>query len=276
MEKCNIDHSDHKNNGLITKIWGGPGWIFNHSATFGYPLEPTDEDKIKYKNYFISLGDILPCRYCRESYQKLITIGDTMLTDEVMTNRNTLTKWFWTVHNAVNDKLGVDYGITYEDIVKRYESFRAKCGKPIKTSKGCIAPLDYKAFSFKNLYSIDASIVPLKTIRPFIKLAKIRKFDERYFAFIDLATSLNGDFELLKKQLSWPERNNFCQCQIKYMRVNGIQSIEESGEWKDTPTIDELKLLMFMSSNLNKNELQEIIRILKLNIHYTRSPKYLY
>ena len=50
MSGCEIDHSDYKNNGLITKIWGEAGWTFNHAATFGYPLEPTEEQKIKYKN----------------------------------------------------------------------------------------------------------------------------------------------------------------------------------------------------------------------------------
>ncbi len=46
MYSCNIDHDDYKHNGLITKIWGGPGWIFNHSVTFGYPINPTDVQNI--------------------------------------------------------------------------------------------------------------------------------------------------------------------------------------------------------------------------------------
>ena len=273
MQECPIDHhqSDYKNNGLITKIWGEPGWTFNHAATFGYPLEPTDEQKIKYKNYFISLGDVLPCRYCRESYQIMITTGDTALTDEVLENRETLTKWFWRVHNAVNDKLEVDYGFTYEDLIEKYESFRAKCGKPTQTAKGCVAPLDYKAFSFKKLYYKDAPIVPLQTVKPFIKLAEIRGLDPKYFTFLDLAFALNGDFTLLKKQKSWPLRNKFCQKRIISMRENAIPSIEEDGIWKGTPTMDELKLLMFLSSNLNRTELADVTKTLESNEYYLDS-----
>ena len=257
MTSCNVDHSDYRNNGLITKIWGGPGWTFNHSVTFGYPLKPTDEQKKEYREYFVSLGNVLPCRYCRESYKKFITTGDTALTDEVLMNRDSLTKWFYRVHEAVNSKLEMDYAMTYEEIVDKYESFRAKCGKPNKTAKGCVAPLDYKAFSFKKLYHTDAPVVPLETIKPFIRLAQIRGLKPIYFSFLDLAFELQGDFALLKKQKCWIERNNFCQQQIRSMRENAIPSIESDGQWAGTPTIDELILLMFMSSNLNRSELAD-------------------
>jgi hypothetical protein len=269
-DTCDQSHTDYKNNGLITKIWGGPGWIFNHSITFGYPLEPTEEQKAKYKNYFISLGDVLPCRLCRESYKKIINTGDTALTDDVLKNRETLTKWLYRVHEAVNAKLEIDYGITYDEMVDRYESFRAKCGVPELTNKGCVAPLDYKAFSFKKLYYVDAPIVPLEMVKPFIRLAKIRGINNQYLAFIKLAKKLNGEFARLKNLECWQERNKWCQQQIKYMRENAIGSIEEKGIWKGMPTIDELKLLMFLSSNLNRSELIMVLSKLKNNFLYTR------
>lgn len=260
MTDCTIDHSDYRNNGLITKIWGQPGWIFNHAVTFSYPLKPTSEQKAKYRNYFIALGDVLPCRYCRESYQKLITHGITALTDDVLESRETLTKWFYQVHEAVNNKLEINYGLTYDDVVDRYESFRARCGKPNITEKGCTVPLDYKAFSFKKLYYFDAPIVSLDKIKNFITIAKIRKINLIQFDFIELAQILNGDFDKLKQQPCWIYRNKFCQHMIKYMRQNAIPSIEESGIWYGTPTIDELYLLMFLSSNLNQSEINQAIQ----------------
>ncbi|XWV25858.1 putative FAD-linked sulfhydryl oxidase [Tupanvirus soda lake] len=274
MTSCNIDHTDYKNNGLITKIWGGAGWTFNHAITFGYPLEPSEEQKNKYRNYFTSLGDVLPCRYCRESYQKFITTGNTALTDADLKNRETLTKWFYRVHEAVNAKLEMDYGVTYEDVVEKYESFRARCGKPNKTAKGCVAPLDYKAFSFKKLYYADAPIVPLETVEQFVKLAKLRGLDEKYFSFIELARELDGNFTELKKQESWPDRNKICQKQIRYMRENSISSVEEDGIWKGTPTIDELKLLMFLSSNLNRTELKEATNAIHKSLSKSKNLMY--
>ena len=258
MPSCNNDHTDYKNNGLITKIWGEPGWTFCHSVTFGYPVEPSEKKKKDYKDFFVSLGNVLPCRWCRESYQEFITTkGKTELNDNVLRNRDTLTEWFYDIHNAVNDKLEVEYAVTYSDTVDRFESFRAKCGKPTKTARGCVTPLDYKAFSFKNLYYRDAPVVSYDAIKPFIMLARYRGLDNIYFVYLNTIDYFDGDISRLKKWDAWIERNKFCQKHIKYMREYGIPSIEEHGKWKGTPTMDELILLMFMCSNLNRTELRE-------------------
>lgn len=256
----NGNGTDHANNGLITKIWGGPGWTFCHSVTFGYPLHPTEDDKTNFKNFFALLGQILPCKYCRESYKNFITNGETAMTDEAFLNRSTLTKWFYDIHERVNAKLEIDYGVTYDDLVNKYESFRAKCGKVDKQKKGCVAPLDYKAFSFKKLYYTDAPIVHIKMIEPFVRLAQARKIDSLHFSFLNLARALDGNFAALKEQRSWPARNKYCQKCIKYMRENAICSIEQEGKWEGTPTIPELKLLLFLCSNLNRSEIYAAIK----------------
>ena len=251
--------SDHIHNGLITKIWGEPGWTFNHAVTFGYPIEPTAQQREDYRAYFMSLGKVLPCRYCRESYEKFVCEGPTKLTNKSLANRKSLTRWFYDVHNAVNNKLEIDYAVTYEDVAERNESFRAKCGKPSLTAKGCVAPLDYKAFSFKKLYYTEAPVVSLAKVRPFVMIARQRGIDHRFFAFTELAELLDGDFTLLKQQLAWETRNLYCKHQIRLMRENSIPSIELEGPWTDTPTIDELKLFLFLSSNLNRTEVDKAI-----------------
>jgi len=69
-----------------------------------------------------------------------------------LNSRKDFTKWFYDVHNMVNDKLGVPQceRPTFEEIEERYQSFRASC-KPItakeredKAGKGCVAPADGK------------------------------------------------------------------------------------------------------------------------------------
>uniref|UniRef100_A0A6C0LSC6 thiol oxidase n=1 Tax=viral metagenome TaxID=1070528 RepID=A0A6C0LSC6_9ZZZZ len=264
MTTCNIKDTDSRNNGLITKIWGSAGWILNHSITFGYPSNPTDEDKHRYKMYFISLGDVLPCKYCRESYKKFIIQGETALTDNVMKNRETLTTWFYKIHNAVNNKLGIDYGITYDDLVEKMESFRAKCGN----SKSCIIPLDYKAFSYRKLDQKDCPIIKFKDVQIFFTLAKLRGVEDKYYSFYQFIESLNGDISLLKKSKIWIHRNKFCQKQIKKMRENGKPSTEIDGLWIGTPTIDELKLLLHLCSNLNRDEIQICNKIIIENPIY--------
>jgi hypothetical protein len=260
-EKCEIDQvGDNANNGMITKIWGESAWIFLHTVTFGYPLKPTEEQKKAYKEFFIRIGDVLPCRYCRDSYKQFINEDPTKLTDEVMESRHTLTKWLYDIHNRVNHKLGMDYGVRYGDIVKRYESFRAKCikEKPV----GCIVPLDYKTFSYKNLYNKDCPIVSLECAQKFSLLAKKRGIPSEYMTFLDLVGKTR-DLDKLKDLDVWKARNKFCQTQIKRMRESGIPALETTEEYKGLPTIDELKLLMFLSTTLSSDELDEALKLLK-------------
>lgn len=268
MSVCNVDHTDNRNNGLITKIWGGPGWTFVHAITFGYPIDPTTEQKKHYKDYFILLGYVLPCRFCRESYQKFISEGKTALTEAVLENRETLTRWLYEVHEEVNHKLEIDYGVTYENLVNRFEGFRARCNMADPLIKGCVTPLDYKAFSYKKLNQIDCPIVPFELANPFIKLAKIRNIDKKYFAYEQLIDYFKGNFTELKKQESWDDRNKFCQKQIKFIRESGISSIEENGKWKGTPCIEELKLFLFLCSNLNRTEITNCLIVLSKNSYY--------
>lgn len=279
------DTADNKNNGLITKIWGEAAWKFGHSVTFGYPIDPDDEKKKSYMSYFQLLGDVLPCKYCRESYKKFITEGDTILNDDVMQSRKTLTRWFYNVHEAVNRKLGVDYGVTYEDVVNRYESFRARCSVPtsvsITTKKpvipiGCTAPLDYKANSYKKANQIDCPIFSIETITPFIRLARIRMIPKKYFDFYNLLKKENGDITKIKNTEKWVNRNAFCRKKIVKMREEGIPSIETYGNWIGLPSIEELKLLLHASSNLNKKELADCIRKLSLNTDYLESIESIY
>lgn len=255
--------SNQESNGLITKVWGNPGWIFGHAITFGFPVNPTPEQQQHYLEYFRALGNVLPCKICRESYQKYISTGDTALTEAVVKNRESLTRWFYQIHEAVNKKLGMNYEMTYEDVVKKYESFRARCPTSNASESGCVAPLDYKAFSFKNLYEFDAPVIKLNDAIQFMRLAKIRGLSDEYLSFIRLAIQVNGDVRKLKTLESWHHRNQYCQKQIKYMRENAIPSIEINGNYYGLPTIDELKLIMFLSSNLNRTEIDKVISVLK-------------
>jgi hypothetical protein len=248
---------DHKHNGMITKIWGSPAWFFNHMVTFGYPIEPSDEQKKHYKDYFISLGNVLPCRYCRESYQKFISSGDTMLLDADLESRETLTKWFFRVHNVVNNKLDVDYGTTYEDLCERFESFRAKCDINADKEKGCVIALNYKAQSYKNMNLIEPPLIALEMVKKFIPLCESRGIKSKYMIFYDEAVRVNGDVSVLRKKTNlWNLRTSFCRKKIQKMRESIIKQLDDEG----MPTNDELKLILFMSSTLCDSELKNIIK----------------
>ena len=109
-----------KTNGLITKIWGPHFWEVLHFVSFGYPLEPTDQHKKDYKDFYVAVKNVLPCKYCRESYSKFILEEDrTRLTDNDLTNRDSLTRWVYKLHERVNEKIGIHYKTTYEDVFNK-------------------------------------------------------------------------------------------------------------------------------------------------------------
>jgi hypothetical protein len=140
-------------NGMMTKVWGPAGWLFLHCVTFGYPymLDKSNPKHVgkpsDYYNFFYYLGKVMPCRYCRESYQQFFKEQDP---SKSLGSRKDLAKWLYDLHNKVNHKLGVpECNIpTFEELINQYESYRAKC-KPTtdeereaNQKKGCVTPAD--------------------------------------------------------------------------------------------------------------------------------------
>ena len=243
---------DNINNGLITKIWGPSLWIGLHCITFGYPVNPTEQQKKDYKIFFEKVGEVLPCKHCRESYKIFIKEQNTNI-DYALENRNSLTKWLYDIHNKVNDKLGVEYGITYDMIKKKYESYRAKCVE--KKADGCVVPLYSKKKCYQEIKKKDCPIIDYNTAYLFIDYAIERGINYKFFCF------LNKDLKNNEKK--WRKRNEYCDKIISYMRENNIPSIEESGKYTGLPTIFELQLILAMSTNLSKKELHNILLKLK-------------
>lgn len=101
---------------MNTSAWGPPGWEFLFFVAAGYdvnetPKETKDE---QYKAFFQSVGDVLPCRYCRESYVKFFDYLDIDKYMEVPSCG--LMKYVYDMKNLVNAKL-----IKQEDLKLRKE-----------------------------------------------------------------------------------------------------------------------------------------------------------
>jgi hypothetical protein len=240
------DKSDpDSNNGLITKIWGSPCWETFHAVQFGYPIDPTDEQKNDYLNFFTFLGKVLPCIFCRNSYQEFTAPdGDCPLTLETMKSRETLTRWGHCLHDRVNKKLGVDYGVTYEELCYKYESYRAKC---TKTGKGCIMPLDQKSKSYQNADIKRAPIIDASYAYLLIPHARTLNLSN-YESMLDRTKNLERNSE------AWMVRDIMATKIIKHMRSNGISSLDESG----LPSLHEMILIALLSTSLEKDKLDEI------------------
>jgi hypothetical protein len=128
------------NNGFMTSVWGPCLWFFIHLTSFNYPVNPTPENKKHYRDFILSLENILPCGKCRKNLS--INLKKLPLTDADMENRDTFSRYIFNLHETVNTMLKKKSGLKYEDVRDRFENFRAQCKKTQKkrSHKGCTEP----------------------------------------------------------------------------------------------------------------------------------------
>lgn len=86
--------------GIGPDSWGPHGWKFIHYTALGYPEKPTETDKLKYKKFYTSLCDVIPCILCRNNY--VDHLKEFPLTKEVLMNKESLMAWTIKIHNIVN------------------------------------------------------------------------------------------------------------------------------------------------------------------------------
>ena len=143
----------YSGDGFLTTIWGPTQWHMLHTISFNYPVNPTIQDKQNYRNYVLSLKNVLPCGACRKNLAN--NFKRYPLQMKHMKNRDTFSRYIYNLHEIVNNMLKKKSNLSYCDVRERYEHFRARCvdEKPkvfkyseIKTrknkkEKGCTEPL---------------------------------------------------------------------------------------------------------------------------------------
>lgn len=111
--------------GMMTKIWGPPAWFFLHTISFNYPIHPTAEDKIHYRDFILSLQYTLPCKYCRMNLTN--NFKKMPLSMAHMESRETFSRYIYDLHEMVNKMLGKSSGLSYTKVRERFEHFRSRC-----------------------------------------------------------------------------------------------------------------------------------------------------
>lgn len=108
---------------ITPEIWGPYGWKFIHMVALAYPLNPTEEDKLNYYNFFKSISNILPCHLCSDHYKT--NLKKYPLNDEILSTRENIVKWTIDMHNEVNisnNKKVYDYITAIKLINNNYNS----------------------------------------------------------------------------------------------------------------------------------------------------------
>lgn len=134
----------NSNDGMLTTVWGAGTWHFLHTMSFNYPVNPNRTQKRQYRQFVLSLRNVLPCGKCRNNLTK--NFRDLPLRLSHMKSRTTFSKYVYNLHEKVNKMLGKKSGLSYADVRDRYEHFRSRCNEPAKeveTKKesGCTNPM---------------------------------------------------------------------------------------------------------------------------------------
>ena len=115
-------------------LWGPPGWKFLHFITFSYPERPNRMHQRDYGAFFSSIGNVLPCKSCRQHYQRYLKSAkqDDRGYYKFLSSRTDLAKWMVGLHNAVNANNHKDH-VNYYTVKQQYETSNNLCTSPSKT-----------------------------------------------------------------------------------------------------------------------------------------------
>jgi hypothetical protein len=128
---------------MLTTVWGPSMWHYLHTMSFNYPIRPTEADKKHYRDFILNLENVLPCGKCRKNLKKNFKKLPLEMKD--MESRETFSRYIYNLHEVINKMLRKKSGLTYEDVRERYEHFRARCVKPLKSLKKCSRPKENKS-----------------------------------------------------------------------------------------------------------------------------------
>lgn len=112
---------------MDTTFWGPSGHKLLHSIAL-YCDTYNTYDLYDLSTFFKSIGHILPCIYCRRSYQKYYK---ELPLSSFLKEKKSVSKWYYLVHNKINKKLR-DQGYLntkdpkFKDVLKKYENILSK------------------------------------------------------------------------------------------------------------------------------------------------------
>jgi hypothetical protein len=115
----------HSGDGFVTSTWGPSVWHALHTMSFNYPVNPTEEQKHQYRDFVLSLRNVLPCKYCRQNLTNNLKAHPLKMCH--MKDRDSFSRFIYNLHEVVNKMLGKKSGLSYCDVRERYENFRSRC-----------------------------------------------------------------------------------------------------------------------------------------------------
>ena len=107
---------------LDPKVWGPHYWFVLHTIAISYPLNPNDVTKKKYYDFVQNIPMFIPVEEIATYFSKLL---NEYPVQPYLDSRESFIKWFWFIHNKVNEKLEKPVITLNEFYSKYYEQYKS-------------------------------------------------------------------------------------------------------------------------------------------------------
>ena len=102
--------------------WSQSFWHTLHIISFAYPENPDMQLKQTMFNFFKNLGTMLPCKTCRDHYEKNFI---TLNLQDSLDSRTNLTLWVYNLHDLINKQTGSKESPPFDEVYQTYNTMRS-------------------------------------------------------------------------------------------------------------------------------------------------------
>lgn len=119
MAKAPVVPPDHPAGFVFNpKLWGPSFWNVIHAVAYLYPVkDPLPQQRALVRNFYAMVPFVLPCSLCGMHWMQ--HLKEHPLTDEVLSSRETLSRWTVDMHNAANASLKKE-AVSYDQAYRYY------------------------------------------------------------------------------------------------------------------------------------------------------------
>ena len=108
---------------LDSAIWGPHYWFFLHTIALSYPIRPNTPTKKKYYEFIQNIPLFIPIEQMATYFSKLL---DEYPVVPYLDTRESLIRWFWFIHNKINERLEKPVISLNDYYIKYYEQYKPK------------------------------------------------------------------------------------------------------------------------------------------------------
>ena len=115
-------------------MWGNTAWMFLYTLAWGYPNNPTAEEKRSALQLFYSMRDMLPCEKCRFNFRAKMKGPLGVQLQDAVSCSDKLFRFVYDLESAVAHKNGKEIP-SFEEVQRR-----VKTNSYLKSTKSAHSP----------------------------------------------------------------------------------------------------------------------------------------